>query len=221
MLYRSPPRGPITVCWFVSHPCWPLCACQSERLLTSLCACILIDKPKAMPALISQRWKNWKTLIHQIPFREPIQRELIIAVGSEECYCIITLQDLNKTEQMNWTIALLALVDLTYCIQYVLVEAFSSNPLHTLDTVNFIVVGLSIKSWQEHRVNKHAVIFKHYVFPNHYHKLPLHSFWFSCSVLQTSHVFIFSHSLKKTPDHTSDQLSSRSACRGVFLRGLT
>ena len=117
-------------------------------------------------------------MIRQIPFREPIQRELIIAVGSEECCYIITLQDLNKTEQLNWTIALLALVDLTYCIQCVLVEAFSSNPLHTLDTVNFIMVGLSIKSWQGHRLNKHTVIFKRYVFPDHHHKLPLDSFDF-------------------------------------------
>lgn len=40
----------------VSFPCWPLRACQGECLLTSQCACIWINKPKAMPALISQSW---------------------------------------------------------------------------------------------------------------------------------------------------------------------
>lgn len=54
MFYWSPLVVQLLYAGFVSYPCWPLCGCQCECLLTSLCACILIDKPKALPALISQ-----------------------------------------------------------------------------------------------------------------------------------------------------------------------
>lgn len=45
MLYWFPPVVQLLYAGFVSYPCWPLCACQHEGLLTSFCAYILINTP--------------------------------------------------------------------------------------------------------------------------------------------------------------------------------
>lgn len=90
----SSPMVQLLYAGFVSCPFWPLCTCQCEGLLTSLCACILINKPKAMPALISVAEAE------DIDLSNPELIIIVMPAGSEECYYVVLYLLYCKIKQL-------------------------------------------------------------------------------------------------------------------------